>query len=268
MARIDLRDASIYLRSGLAGVGQVDNAAGLVEGETTIAIDAVALNTLTPQVVPVGARFTVAGEGPDANGRQVTHVVTAVTTTPEVPAQAGPPFVPAVPAFTTEITFSPAIAAVSAIADDAAITFVGQQIEVRIGEGNLTYTEAVEYEYELDRGQLDSVREGDDQPVQVNLNFVYEFVRTGTNETISPVDALKGIGGAADWISASSDPCQPYSVDLVIEHEVGCSGTSVQREITTFPTFRRDTLAFDLDAASIAVTGRALATEADIRRVD
>jgi len=244
MARIELRDATIFFRDGLAGVGAVNDVAGLLIGAVSAAIDSVVLNTTNTDEVPVGARFTVAGE----TGSPV-HTVTAVT-----PGSGT----------TTSVDFTPAMA--SAVADDAAITFTSQQIEVNIGDGNLTYTEAKEYNYEFDRGVLDTVREGNDVPVQVQMAFIYEFVRTGTGETITPSDAVKGIGGAAGWISSSADKCEPYAVDMVVEHEVTCSGTSVEKEITVFPDFRFDQLQFDLGAASISVTGRTFTTEAQITR--
>lgn len=241
MAKIELRDCTIKIRDGLAGTAKA--AASALAAATTLTVDTVAVNTQTPTVIPVGARFTVAGE----TGSPV-HVVTTSTGTP-----------------TTSIDFTPALAA--NVSDETDITILPREIEVKVGDGNLTYTEAKEYTYELDRGDLDTVREGDAQPLAVNLQFVYEFVRTGTNNIITPVDALKGVGGAASWVSSSADACEPYAVDLIIEHEPECRGVGVQNEITTFPDFRHDQLQFDLSAASIAVTGRCNVTEATIQRV-
>jgi hypothetical protein len=100
--------------------------------------------------------------------------------------------------------------------------------------------------------------------MDVNLDFVYEFVRTGTSENITPVDALKGVGGAAEWVSASDDPCEPYCVDIEVEHDPPC-GTA-ESETTLFPDFRYDTLEFDLGEATISCTGRCNATEPTITR--
>ena len=246
MARLQLRDAVIYLRDGLAGTGAVDDVAGILDGATDIECDTIALNTTLTQSVPIGARFTVAGEA-----TAVIHTVTGVTTTTDI---------------TTNIVFTPAIATGSTIPDDSVITFLPQELAITIGEGNLTYTEGVDHLYELDRDVLDTVRLGADIPVGVQLAFTYEFVRTGTSEAISPADALKGIGGAAGWISSAADKCTPYAVDLVVEHAPTCSGTTIESEFTTFPDFRRDQLNFDLGAASISVTGRAFATEPTITR--
>jgi ribosomal protein S11 len=167
-------------------------------------------------------------------------------------------------ATTWKLTFTPALDAGDLPADDDAITFLPIQISIKIGEGNLTYTESKEYEYNLDRGDLDGVREGNQVPLEVSMEFVYEFVRTGTGESVTPVDALKGKNGASDWSSASSDLCEPYCVDIEIEHNPPC-GTA-ETEVTIFPDFRYESLEFDLSSASIAVSGRCNAIEPTITR--
>ena len=168
---------------------------------------------------------------------------------------------------TTNITFSPAWGAAATPADNDAITFLPIEVEVKIGDGNLTYTENREMEYELDRGLLDTVKEGDQQPLDINIDFVYDFVSTGTGEAITPVDALKGIRGAAEFTSSSSDLCEPYAVDIEIDHDPGNCAGIVEKEVTLFPDFRYDTLEYDLDEASISTTGRCNATEPTITRV-
>jgi len=242
MARIELRDCTILIQDGLSGSAAV-NQMGLMANDVDFDVNTIVLNTLDTDLIPVGARFTVAGE----TGLPI-HTVTART-----PSSTSP---------TTNIVFTPALA--SAVADDSVITFLPIRIEVKIGEGNLTYTENKEYEYLTDKGNLDTVREGNEVPMDVVMDFVYEFVRTGTSEVVTPVDALKNIGGAAEWVSSSSDPCEPYSVDIIILHVPPC-GTA-QDETTTFPEFRHDTLEFDLSAATISSTGRCNATEPEIVR--
>lgn len=242
MARIELRDCIIRIKDGLSGTGAI-NDAGVMATDTTVDINTIVLNSEVTTLVPVGARFTVAGE----TGSPI-HTVTARTPTSTSP--------------TTNIVFTPAFAA--GVADMAAITFLPQQVEVTVGDGNLTYTENKEYEYLLDRGDLDTVREGNQVPMDVSLDFVYEHVRTGTSEDVTVIDAVKGIGGAAEWVSASDDLCEPYCVDIEIEHTTPCG--SVEDEITTFPMFRHDSLEFDLSAATISCQGRCNVTEPTIVR--
>jgi len=340
MARLELRDATIYIRDGFGGTAAVDDAL-IAGGNTTLEIDTLAGFPNARTTVPIGARFTIAGvavpeeftvtaqnanekqqvvvdassgnftltfDGEetasiayDANAAAVLAALEGlsniapgdvVVTSPvastwiiefrgvylglgvsvlvgtDVDLMGGGDSItistPRPGGTTWELTFTPALDGSDLPADTNVITFLPVQVEIKIGEGNLTYTENKEYEYLLDRGDLDTVREGNEVPMDVSCEFVYEFVRTGTSEAITPVDALKGIGGASDWTSSSEDPCEPYCVDLVIEHDPPC-GTA-ENEITTFPTFRHDSLEFDLSAATIAVQGRCNATEPTIVR--
>jgi hypothetical protein len=167
-------------------------------------------------------------------------------------------------ATTWELTFTPAIQSGQVPADDAVITFYAQQIEIKIGDGNITYTENKNYEYETDRGQLDTVREGDEAPIDVNVDFVYEYITTGTSEPITPMDALKGIGGASDWFSSSADPCEPYAIDIEVEYTPPCGGAEI--ETTVFPDFRADAKEVDFGEASVSVTGRCNVVEPIVTR--
>jgi hypothetical protein len=242
MARIELRDATIRLKDGLAGSAIV--AANCAVNATTLTVNTVVLNTTVTTLVPVGARLTVN----TVNNTQV-YIVTART-----PANAGP---------TTSITISPACVGANMVAGDV-ITFLPQELEIKVGDGNVSYSENKQYTYLLDRGDLDTVREGDQQPVDVTLGFVYEHVTTGTSELMSPVDALKRIGTATEWVSSSADLCEPYSVDVEIEHIPPC-GTN-QTETTTLPDFRYEKLDFSLKDATIAVTGKCMAVSAIVVR--
>lgn len=167
-------------------------------------------------------------------------------------------------ATTWELTFSPALQSGSLPSDDDNITFLPAQIDIKIGDGNLTYTENTNYDYELDRGQLDTVREADEAPMEVNFDFVYEFITTGTSESITPMDALKQKGGASAWVSASADPCEPYCIDIEVVHNPPCG--SAQTETTLFPEFRPDSKEVDLGEAAVSVSGRCNAIEPIVTR--
>lgn len=243
MARIELRYATIRMKDGFAGTATVNQGVTApANGDTSLTIDAVSVNHVSAnQVIPKGARFTFTAD------TTRTYVVTGRT--PD--NTTGP---------TTAITFTPALATASGLpADNAVLTFKPQQLDIKIGDGNLTYTSANNYEYELDRGTLSTVREGDDIPLELSLDMVYEFVTTGTGEAVTPIDALTRKGGAVEWTSTSTDPCEPYAVDIEVEHVPPCGG--IQKEITLFPDFRSDSREFDLSAASISVTGRCNVTD-------
>jgi len=243
MARIELRDALIYIQDGLSGNATISEATPAAN-DTDCDISSPVLNTDDTALVPVGARFTVS----------TTNNVTTYTVTARVPAAASP---------TTNMTFSP-VWGVETPANADTITFLPQQIEVKIGEGNVTYTESKEYDYLLDRGDLDTVREGDQQPMDVSIDFVYEHVTTGTSENITVVDALKRQSDASEWVSSSDDLCEPYSVDIVIDHVTPCG--SEENELTTLPDYRYESLEFDLSEATISTSGRCNVVEASVSR--
>ena len=135
---------------------------------------------------------------------------------------------------------------------------VQNSIEVKLGEGNFQWTESQTMEYQLDKGDLDTVREGDQVPVDLTFEFVWEQITgnsvTGSLPTVE--DALKRIGQAINWLSSSSDPCEPYAVDIELFHDVPCNTGGDENETITFADFRWDTVDHDLQAAQISVVGR------------
>jgi len=246
MARIELRDCIVRFKDGLDG----DAGHGATGADVTdLTINAPVLNTAVTNQVPVGARFTLDAETPPTT----IHTVTART-----PGATGP---------TTSIEFSPGLASdVAASATGAGVNFFSQQIEIKVGDGNITYTEHRTYEYMLDRGDLDTVREGDEVPLDVKLECTYEHITTGTSEVITPIDALKGIGGAAEWVSSSADLCEPYAIDIEVEHVPPCGGA--QKELTLFPDFRADTKEVNFKDANISLTGKCNVIEPVVTRED
>jgi hypothetical protein len=165
------------------------------------------------------------------------------------------------------ITFSPALATAAGIpADNAVITFLPARIEIRIGEGNLTWTEAREFDYVLDRGNLDTVRQGDEQPLEIQLDFLYEFYTNGSGGSWdpSPIDFLKRQAEAANLESSSSDPCEGFAIDIEVVYDPPCG--SELNENYVFPDFRYESLEFNLQDATISVSGKCNATEPTVTR--
>ena len=242
-----MRNVTIYVQDGLAGTGNLS--ANATQNDTEIEVDTVVLNTTTTNLVPVGARLYISGETTNT-----VHTVTA-----RVPTSTGP---------TTNLTVTPVIGAGTYNSGNAegSITFIPQRIEVKVGEGNLTWSESKEYEYLTDRGSLDTVKEGDDQPVEMSLEFVYEYIKTQSGQDITPVDAVKRAGEAAEWVSSSSDLCEPYAVDIRALHCVPC-GTDHDEDVI-FTDFRYEGLDFDMGEATISVSGRCNVTEPSITRSD
>ena len=206
-----------------------------MSGDATIDIDTVVLNTDVTNMVPVGARFTIAGE----TAADTVHVVTART-----PSGAGP---------TTNIVFSPVLGA-GTYSENNVLTFHPQELVITIGDGDLRYTERDEFTYDLDRGELDTVRRADDVPMEVVSNFIYEHITTGTGEDVTPMDAIKRKGSASEWVNAAADVCEPYAVDLLVIHTPPC-GTA-EKEFTLFPDFRSEQREVNFRESNIQITGR------------
>ena len=246
MARIELRDCIVRFKDGLNGAAVATTPTA---DDLTFAVTSVVLpDSADTDLVPVGARFTIFGENV-----QTVHLVAS-----RVPESTSP---------TTNITFTPKLGAGTyGTTEQKTLTFLPQQIEIMVGDGNVTYTEHRTYEYMLERGDLETVREGDQVPLDVRLECTYEHITTGTSEEITPMDALKGIGSAAEWVSAAVDQCEPYAIDIEVEHVPPCG--SSQKEITSFPYFRADTKEVNLKDATISLTGKCNVIEPSIERID
>ncbi len=200
---------------------------------TSLGLQSLVLNSTNTDLVPVGARFTIATE----TGTPI-HTVTARDNNPA-------------DALTLRVNSTPAL--VSAVADTDAITWLSQRITIKIGEGDLSWTEAREIIYDRDRDLLDTTRLGEEQPVEVDLAFVFDFVTTESGQAITPVDALKRTGEATEWVSSAADLCEPYSIDFFVVHCVPC-GTEQDQDFT-FQDFRYESLEYSIQDATISVSG-------------
>jgi len=164
---------------------------------------------------------------------------------------------------TWQLTFTPSFLTADLPGNNDVINFLPQELTIKVGDGNITYTEHREYQYLLDKGDLDTVREGNSVPMDVKLDCVYEHITTGTSEAISPMDALKQVGGASAWVT-TGPPCEPYAIDIVVAHVPDC-GTE-EDETTVFPEFRVDTKEINFKDATISVSGKCNATEPIVSR--
>jgi hypothetical protein len=246
LAIVQLRDCIFSILDGLAGTAVGPVTPVPMAGDTALAtLTSVVLNGKVPALIPVGARFKIAGET-DATA---VHTVTART-----PTTMGP---------TTGITFSPALGP-GTYAASAVLTFESNKLDIKIGTGNLIYSEKKTLDYVLDRDRLDTVRQGVEVPMDLTLDAMLEHVSTGTGEVITPVDAMKGIGGASEFVSSATDKCEPYAVDVQIDNVPAC-GTA-QSENYLFPDFRYDQIDYDFSKGTISIKGKCNATEPVITR--
>jgi hypothetical protein len=138
-------------------------------------------------------------------------------------------------------------------------------LEIKIGDGNITWAEKRNMEYTLDRGQLDTVREGDEVPVDVKIDLVYEFLTAATGDTVpTPEDVLKHRGPASTWISSSSDPCEPFAIDVEVVYTPACGGEDP--ETVLIQDYRWEQLDHDPKAGTLSTSGKANVKEATVTR--
>ena len=141
-------------------------------------------------------------------------------------------------------------------------------VEVKIGEGNFQYTEEYEREFVKSRGELDTVRDGEEQPLQINFDFIWEYVSSATGATIE--DALKKKGAASSWESTSPDPDAPYCVDLELVYVPGggnCLGEDVVEHLL-FKEFYHESLGHSLKDGTIDCRGKCNAVQPITSRTD
>jgi len=139
----------------------------------------------------------------------------------------------------------------------AALTQTPNEITVVVGEGNLSYTRARTVEYLLDRGNLDEVREGDQVPLDVSLDFVWEYISGLPASGIPTIEeAMTNEGEASAWNSSdASQPCRPYAVDIEVTY-LPTPSTCGDKEVITFPDFRWESMDHDLRAGTVSVSGK------------
>jgi hypothetical protein len=142
---------------------------------------------------------------------------------------------------------------------------VGEVIEVKLGAGNLTYDEKVTREYIKDRGLLDTVRDGDEEPMDVRLDAQWETLTAEAGGPAPTVeDVLKRRGLAAAWTSVSADPCEPFAVDIELINNLPCSEEDPEKIV--LPDFRYETAAHDMRGGTISFSGKCNAREAIVTR--
>lgn len=232
---IDLKQAQIFIQDGYTNAGAVNLVAGYNIGDTTMVVDTI------DGIIPTGTMFTVTGDNTEYE--VLSHTETSGDT--------------------TSITFTPGL--VAAATDNAVITFHPHKIEIRIGEGNLTYSEKVDRQYKKNRGRLDVVRNGDEQQLEISFDFVWDHIIGSTGDTVNVEEALKQIGNAADWVSSATETCEPYAVDLIILYTPICS--DVEKEQIIFEDFRYESLDHNLKDGTVACKGSSNRTLPTITRI-
>jgi hypothetical protein len=239
VAEIDLKNADVFIEDGYSRAGAVNLMAGYVIGTTTMAVDSFGAGV----AVAVGDRFQLTG---DVTIYTITaHTETSLTT--------------------TSITFTPGL--VIAATDNEVITVLPHSLEVHIGEGSLTFEEKTPRTYRRNKGRLFTVKNGDEEPVDVSITAVWEFLKSDptATEPLTPREVLYGIDAASTWVTTSSDPCEPYAVNIRVRYTPPC--TTAKKEDITFRDFRVETLGGSVKDGQLDVKGKSNRTRAVVSRV-
>lgn len=138
-------------------------------------------------------------------------------------------------------------------------------INVKVGEGNLEYTEKREIEFIDSRGVLDLVRENKEQPMEVSFSFVWEYIHGYSTNPPTVEDALKRRGQASGWTSASTDTNAPYCVNVTVAYVPPCSAEG-STETIVFPLFNYVQLAHNLRDGTVACNGQCNVKQATATR--
>lgn len=238
MAKIDLKNAYVRLVDGgenTSKSGAINNVAGYPIGTTVLTVDGFT------GAVETGGRLLLGGR---------YYVITAHTETT---------------GNTTSITIaSPGLKA--SVLDDAVIVAYDKResITIKMGDGTLTWSEKRNVEYTTDRGKLDEVRLGDEVPVDVSIDAVWEYISGPTAGVPTIRDVLYQEGLAASWVSSDTDACRPYAVDIEIEYTPACAGDI---EIITLSDYRFESFDADIKAGTLKTSGKCNITKASAVRI-
>lgn len=133
-----------------------------------------------------------------------------------------------------------------------------------LGEGNLNYSVRRNVEAVDSRGLLDTVREGKQEVVDLNFQFVWTELTASTDDPPTLEDVFYHIGEAADWVSTATDANAPFAVDIRIVLTYPCE--DVEDQTIDFTWFSYQELSHSLKDATIDCKGFANMTRPTVTR--
>jgi len=137
-------------------------------------------------------------------------------------------------------------------------------IDVKIGEGDLSWSEKRQVDFVKSRGAMDTVRENEEVPLELSLLAIWEFITGAGGDPPTIEDVLKHRNGAASWLSASSDPLAPFCVNMFVTYTPVCP--DISKETLTFAQLHWIDLAHSLKDGTIALKANCNVTEATASR--
>ena len=266
MAQIDLKEATIKFFDGTLGTLTSDSTpsdSDLVWSNKTrhVGSDKISITIVDPGSATQSLSITVAGR--DITVDLATDTMSAITSTATLVKAA----IDADSGASALVTVALETAGTGVVEAQTKATLDGQKVlNVKIGEGNATHSEKRPVEFTRDRGILDTVREADEEPMDLSLDFLWEFY-TGVSgsSTPTPIDFIKKIGEASAFISTADDQCQPHCVDVEIHNAPDCTG--IEDEIIIFEEFYYENIDGDLREGTFSCSGRCNRKVPSARRV-
>lgn len=126
-------------------------------------------------------------------------------------------------------------------------------VAIRIGEGNFSYSRRRSVEPRKSRGNLHSSREGEEEPIDIQFQFVWDYIRSSGSEPPTIEEIIDG--RATGWVSATPknfDPDGPFTVNLQIVRLVSCANDG---EVYNFAEFNCTELSHSLKDSTVDCRG-------------
>jgi hypothetical protein len=266
MAQIDIKEATIKIFDGSLGTAVLDSTPAdsdltLTAVSRHVGTDKISITLVDPSTATAALSIVVTGR--DIVVNLATSTSSAITSTAAQVKTAIDGDTDA----SALVTVALETAGTGIVEAQTKTTLDGQNsINIKIGEGTLTYSEKRPVEFTRDRGTLDTVREADEEPMDVSIDATWEFITAETSSGTPTIeDALKQKGEASAWVSTANDQCQPYCVTIEIHNAPNCTGTD--DEFITLEEFYYETGDHDLREGTMNFSGRCNRKEATVRRV-
>lgn len=145
-------------------------------------------------------------------------------------------------------------------------------LSAAVGDGYITYTSSRPIQLKKNRGKLASVREDNEDGMEVSFQFLWTFLTSSGIEPPTVEDALYRQNAASAWQSATLDPNAPYSVHLQLVWRQSCrqpnGSVVIAGEVYTFPEFNQNSLTYSPRDATIDCKGICNAKRPIVNRIN
>lgn len=266
MAQFDLKKATIRFCDGRLAALTTTNGGG-VNGRFTLTDKSTHRGTREPISIAIivaglGTALSVVVTGVNIVINSATDGAGLATTTAAQAKTALEANVDANALVTVTLPGTGAVVVAAQAATDLASG--ARTLTLKVAEGALSYTEKKNRKYTRDRGVLYAIMDGDEEPVDVKIDAIWDFITASGGGTPTPEDVLKDRGEASNWVSTDTDECNPFCVDIEVEYAPNCA--AVQKEYIMLECFRYEQLDRALRDGVLSMTGKCNVTEAEVYR--